>query len=356
MTPPASYLPPPERCELLATIVARHGGVWRTRAPASLVEYALPSHATEEVREFLRAHATVHVPEGFVANLPGGRVFGSGMVLSPDGRSVARDVSLDYGKTEADHWLLTYQKIKPPLPLRGSVAVIATTLGSGYAHWLLEELPRLLTLPPRECETTIAHAVTPYQRAALALAQLPDVILTPKRFSHYACEQLLVPALQGANGHPTPFSVALVREFAAPLGGSGTRGFGEKLYLTRENARRRKISNEPALWARLRAAGFARVALEELSWAEQIAAFRAARVIVAPHGAGLANLVFCAPGTRVVELFNRDYVHWTYGQLASLLALDYRPLVSAGPGPVKQTLAGNRLDIAADVSAVMTAI
>ena len=40
-------------------------------------------------------------------------------------------------------------------------------------------------------------------------------------------------------------------------------------------------------------------------WAllEQVDAFAAAQVVVAPHGAALGNLVFCPPGVRVLELF-----------------------------------------------------
>lgn len=356
MTPPADYLSPPQRCETLAAITAGFGGVLSKRAKASVVNYAMPTHAAPEVRAFLQARGSVAVAAGFIANLPGGRVFGAGHVLSPDGRRLARDVSQDFGKTADDHWLLTFKRIKPPALVLGPVAVVATTLGAGYGHWLLEELPRMLTLPPREGLRLIAHAQTPFQRAALALGQLPDAVISPKKFSHYACEQLIVPSLQGAGGHPTPQSVALVREFTAPLGREGGGRRGEKIYITRQNARRRKLSNEAALWPRLEAKGFARVVLEELSWAEQIAAFRRARVIVAPHGAGLANLVFCEPGARVVELFHRDYVHWTYGQLASLVGADYRPLVSAGDGPVTHTLASNRLDIEADVAAVFAAI
>lgn len=353
MTKPIAYLPPPENCELLAVIVARHGGALVTCAAATTIDYILPAHAAPEVRAFLRDRATVRAASGFLATLPGGRIFGSGNVLSPDGRSVARDVSLDFGKSDADHWLLTYKKIKPPALVLGPVAVVATTLGSGYGHWLLEELPRMLTLPPRAGVRLIAHATTPFQRAALALGQLPDEVITPKNFSHYACEQLIVPSLQGANGSPTTQSVALVREFTEPLGRQVEARWGERLYISRQNARRRKLSNEAALWPALAAAGFTRVVLEELSWAEQIAAFRAAKVIVAPHGAGLANLIFCDPGTRVVEIFNRDYVHWNYWQLASLLGLDYRPVVSAGEGPVTHKLASNRVDIEADIGAVL---
>ena len=35
--------------------------------------------------------------------------------------------------------------------------------------------------------------------------------------------------------------------------------------------------------------------------ADQITLFQGAEFIIGPHGAGLSNLLFCAPGTKVIE-------------------------------------------------------
>jgi capsular polysaccharide biosynthesis protein len=48
--------------------------------------------------------------------------------------------------------------------------------------------------------------------------------------------------------------------------------------------------------------GFERYVLEDLAIAEQIELFHDAEFVVAPHGAGLANLVF-GTGASVLELF-----------------------------------------------------
>ena len=41
-----------------------------------------------------------------------------------------------------------------------------------------------------------------------------------------------------------------------------------------------------------------------MPWRDQIAAFRAASLVIGPHGAGLANLVFSDPGTTLIAFTN----------------------------------------------------
>jgi capsular polysaccharide biosynthesis protein len=81
---------------------------------------------------------------------------------------------------------------------------------------------------------------------------------------------------------------------------------------------------------RLRGLGFTVVAPETLSFAEQARLFAGAEAVVAPHGAALANAVFCRPGTRIVELFAPGYVNVCYWALANQVGLDYRYLLARG--------------------------
>ena len=332
-------------------MVIRYGGMVTSKTGELRIEYGLPLHMSEQIRDFLLFHSATNSEPAFLARLPGARVFGSGNVLSPDGQTIARDVSPDFGKPFAEHWLLTYKKIRPPVFLPGTTAVIATTLGAGYSHWLLEELPRLLALKPDDCETLIAHAGHAYNREAFALHGFAGKVLPAKREAHHSCEQLLVPSL----GQLTPSTVQALDEFVTPQRLSSSP-FGERLYISREKAKRRRVTNEAALWTELAAHGFVKLHLEELTWARQITAFRAAKVIVAPHGAGLANLVFCQSGTKVIELFHRSYVNPCYWQLAALKELDYRPLVPLGDEPLAQKLEANRLDIEADLEQARQAL
>ena len=352
---PRIYLTPPIRCEPLGEIVRRFGGTVDYRAAGPAPVYPLPGHAADDVRAFWGGLALPVGAETFVARLPGGRVFGSGAVLSPDGESIARDVSLDFGKPFEEHWLLTYKKIPQPVALSGDVAVVATTLSSGYSHWLLEELPRLLLLGGDAGGTVIANAAHAFGRDALALRGLVARVVSPGRYSHFRCERLVIPSLVGSSDFPTATMIRLLTEFTAPIAAELSAP-GERLYITRAKARRRRVVNEGELWRALESRGFAKVSLEDLSWREQIAAFRRAKIVVGPHGAGLANLVFCEAGTRVVELFNRAFMHPGYWRLAVLKGLDYRPVVVAGEEPLAVDLSANRFDVEADVPQVLAAL
>ena len=94
----------------------------------------------------------------------------------------------------------------------------------------------------------------------------------------------------------------------------------------------------------------------KLSDCSNINAFAHAREVVAPHGAGLANLVFSPAGTRVVEFFHRAYVNPCFARLAELKNLDYHPVIPAGPDAISHEPRGNRLDLFADVPAILAAL
>src|SRR5262249_29201510 len=75
---------------------------------------------------------------------------------------------------------------------------------------------------------------------------------------------------------------------------------GRKIYISRVEAGRRKPLNCEAIETMVAALGFEVVILSKFSFLEQAAIFYMSDVIVAEHGAGLANLLFCREGTKVI--------------------------------------------------------
>lgn len=110
---------------------------------------------------------------------------------------------------------------------------------------------------------------------------------------------------------------------------------GERIYVSRSDARGRRILNEAEFLPRLKQLGFEVVTMSGRSGAEQLAMFRQARCIVAPHGAALTSLIACAPGTRVVEVFTPENGTAAYTALSGALGLSYKALFGT-PGGKKQ--------------------
>jgi capsular polysaccharide biosynthesis protein len=311
-------------------------------------------------RAYFAGLAAVDFAEEGTAWLPAGRVLGDGNVLSADGELLARDVAPDFGKSFEQHWLLQRDWVRPPRKLPGGVVAVAVShLGQTYAHWLLDEMPRLLALQATDdlarASVVLAHAGTALAGVAHRRLGIEGQVVAAGRSTHFEAGPLRVPSYVGRPGFPRLEGVAALRDFAAGLG-RDARGRGEKIYVSRAGARRRRVVGEEALRAALEARGFVTVRLEECDWAEQIAIFQKAREVVAPHGAGLANLVFCAPGTRVVELFARDYVNPCYWRLAALGDLDYRAVVAPGAGEPREERTAKGTDILVTPAKVLAAL
>ena len=103
----------------------------------------------------------------------------------------------------------------------------------------------------------------------------------------------------------------------------------EKIYLTRQNANYRNLINEEDIVNILKKEGFRVVDLNNLDIFEQIELFSSAKFVVSPTGSSLTNVVFCSPGTKVVEIkpkYNFEYennLKTRYSYLCDQLNLNY---------------------------------
>lgn len=327
----ATWSPPPICLTALNAMTVNAGGDVELRQAARAQEYRLPDGLTADSPSFFRRFCSVAMPEEVRCTVPGGRVVGPGVILSPDGQSLARDVSVVFGGAPDDHPLLHAKRIPPARRLRGRTLSIASAGGDSYYHWLIDELPRFLEAAGDHHEAVIGH------RGHLAhvakMIGFTGRLIEPSKDQHFRCDELDVSSLFGITGHPTPEVAALLRAFADRHGLRSPHAPRRRLFVSRSAARVRRLVHESDIWPRLESRGFERLFLETMSWEEQITAFAAAEVVVAPHGAGLANLVFCRPDTRVIELFDRRYLHWCYWQLAAVSGLEYHGVISEGDSP-----------------------
>jgi hypothetical protein len=75
-----------------------------------------------------------------------------------------------------------------------------------------------------------------------------------------------------------------------------------KVFVCRGSGHGRNIENRAALAEALSSRGFVAVQPEKLSLDDQVMLFAGADVIVAEFGAAMANVVFCRPGVKIVEI------------------------------------------------------
>lgn len=73
------------------------------------------------------------------------------------------------------------------------------------------------------------------------------------------------------------------------------------------------------------------VFLEGMPVANQIELFSNAEVIVGVHGAGFANLTFCNPECRVIEVASPVFYNESYANIASLVGIRFATVKGYGP-------------------------
>jgi capsular polysaccharide biosynthesis protein len=106
--------------------------------------------------------------------------------------------------------------------------------------------------------------------------------------------------------------------------------------------------NEGDLFANLPTHQFQKVYCEDLSIKEQVALFWNAAWVLAPHGAGLTNIMFCRHGTGVGEIHYAETVYNDhYWMLAQQFGLAHTHL-----GARKIDLPNGQYDLEADLIAV----
>ena len=100
------------------------------------------------------------------------------------------------------------------------------------------------------------------------------------------------------------------------------------LYITRRDARVRRVQGEQKLTSMITQLGFEVVCPGDLHFKDQVRLFSEARFVVSVHGAGLSNIIFMPEGGKVLEIFGNRYVQSAYFWLSFLRQLEYEYLLA----------------------------
>ncbi|PNG23225.1 glycosyltransferase family 61 protein [Streptomyces cahuitamycinicus] len=295
--------------------IARHVSESVTRTEATVERYDFPadfppqfrrSKAFDE-RHAHRLHDVLVSPHSGLVWLPGGPV------LEESYGSLIR--SLGWGD-------IRHEPLLPVRRLTGRpVVAFAPT---GYYHWLLEVLPAAvfaLSVEP-EALLLMPENVPAYVLAAAEHLVGPARILRLDDIAHV--DTCLLAAVEPMSGFVQRAEIDRLRT-AFPTDPTDAKA----IYVSRLKDHKRALSNEAEVECAMREAGVTVVYAQDLSFERQRALFAGARTVIAPHGAGLANLVWAQRAERVIEVFPPAWFNDCYARLSRNLGIDYDYVVAS---------------------------
>ena len=207
--------------------------------------------------------------------------------------------------------------------LNGTVLSLLTGGGGNdkYWHWLFDVLPRLALCSKTKSLTDIDYFLLPdhikkFQVETLDYLEVPkNKRLSSEKFRHIKAQKLIVTdhpvvitgdATNDIMNMPYWISQWLKDNFLREKIKKNKKKI-KKIYIDRsdkitEKKPQRLIANEAEIKKYLLKNNFILVKLHDIKFIDQVELFYNAECIVGLHGGGFANLVFCKPGTKVVEL------------------------------------------------------
>jgi capsular polysaccharide biosynthesis protein len=305
----------------------------RVLAPAQLVEIASP--ATDPfvpLGKYFRDGYFVR-PDVYVCDIPDAYLYvETGMVCTRNWK-VAAD--LEYRLPEFKQF--GARRPRNVRRLTGAYATASYCVAWNHYHWMVDCLPKLVSLARAEPHTPItviaSETLGPVQRESLrAVLPLNFQIAYYPPDTWLQVEKLVWPSLVSGRCNaflPADYYEAIrrpvFRKFNLPAAHRQT----ERLYITRRGANRRRVLNEDALESFLQAYGFRTVELEKLSFREQVELFHRADIVVGPHGAGF-HLITYSGKIHVVVLHPNPVPQNHFHTLARGLGHEYHFVLHPG--------------------------
>ena len=225
------------------------------------------------------------------------------------------------------------------IKIKGNTLLLAQG-GSGYTnycHWLLDILPRLylfsLSNKKKKLENIYLNKPNNVQKEMLIKFGFGNInFINSKKFKHIEVEKLIYcthPNYQegtifDAHSKIPSWVIKFIKNKF--INKKKTKTLGNKIFIDRSDSKflHSKLINNSFVKNYLLNKGFKIVKLSNLSFKNQIKLFYNSKVIVAPHGAGLANLIFCRKNTKVVEIKPSNHPNKVYETICRINNLNYK--------------------------------
>lgn len=308
--------------------------------PGNLSHQVIPKELNDACLRYYKSAEQVKIPPSLVTEVLEGReyqdvIFG-GTILSKQNKVIG-DISYyepnpnGQGRRPVEaNSIFTRKYFAPPKHYPGVVfsCVIGFNGGDNYYHWMFDCLTKLHLLRKSSLYHTVNWFLMPepreiYHREMLHLLSIPpEKIIFEQENIHIRADKIIASFTERPYNHTPAWMFGFLRESFLRKDIVKDTGF-PFVYISRSDSHRRNVVNEDELMAMLTPYGFKKFTLAPLSFVEKVNVFASAAIIVAPHGAGLANLTFCPPGSTLIELFNDRYICACYSEMALKVGMNY---------------------------------
>lgn len=202
-----------------------------------------------------------------------------------------------------------------------NAAVLWSHHWGGYYHWMIDAAPKIAAIQDRHWNEKIVwmfpRSNQRYESETLELLEIDaSKVIDTTAFKNVRVRRAHMVMLPG--WFEIQKSAAILRQRLLPHAGPAV---AERIYIKRKG--RRICSNEGEVIRHLSKKGFVMIEDDPRSVVEQIGIFNGARIIVAPHGAALSNLLWCSEECTVIECFAEGYSPPYYRNLAAFTGMRY---------------------------------
>jgi hypothetical protein len=222
-----------------------------------------------------------------------------------------------------------------PATIPGLSLCLAGPWSDNYFHWLLQYLPILKIAsqfqPLASIDQFIVKGpVKTFQLESLSEFGIPaHKVVGVSKERIYLSESMLMSTIPCDNFTYFSWAIEMLRDLARPKQGTSRSVFFDRHWPTP-----RRMINSEEVYDILEEYGVTPVDCGKLNFKEQIDVAASSHLILGIHGASLANCVFSAPGSIMLELAPRNYQPVYFSKLTSACGLGYEQILGAESGPL----------------------
>ena len=212
--------------------------------------------------------------------------------------------------------------LRPRSPSKVDKGTWTCLSSRSYAHWLLQDVPRFLRTISHFPEAEIVVKDSPPLYVSSFLDAIGRNSATQRTI--IKPEKYVFVGSQYAVGLPSMRDLDTLRniekKFVSEKYECGS--LPNSFYVSRSKSQR-NLPGEHEVEKRLISLGFEIVFLEDLTFEKQVKLFRNAKIVIGAHGAGMANMIWCQPNTKIIEIYDTKFIQGSMFALSKKLDLDF---------------------------------